>query len=47
MDIQRYFPDFDLTDDQYNALEALVSFYESNKQVFILKGFAGTGKRLC
>lgn len=36
--------DFQLTPDQQNAYKMLLSFIESNYQVFILKGYAGTGK---
>ena len=42
--IFNYFKDLKLTSDQKSALVKLDDFINSNKQIFILKGYAGTGK---
>lgn len=42
--MEQYFQHITLTDDQRNALAKLESFLESEKRVFILKGYAGSGK---
>lgn len=42
-DLQKYF-NFTLTDEQQELLEQLLHFIQSDGKVFILKGFAGTGK---
>ncbi len=39
-----HFQHITLTSDQRNALEKLSAFIKSNKRVFILQGYAGTGK---
>ncbi len=44
MSIFNYFQNINLTGDQRNALEKLQSFLESNERIFILKGYAGSGK---
>ena len=44
MKIDSYFNDINLTSDQQSALIAIESFLTDKKQIFILKGFAGTGK---
>lgn len=42
--IEQYF-DYELTDGQKNCLKKLVTFFnDSSAKVFILKGYAGTGK---
>lgn len=40
---QKYFS-FNLTDEQQKTLYQLIDFIDSDKSVFILKGYAGTGK---
>ena len=43
--LSEYYKDaFKPTNDQVNALEALSDFFLSSNKVFILKGYAGTGK---
>lgn len=44
MKIFDHFQHINLTNDQTNALEKLSTFLESDKQVFILQGYAGSGK---
>jgi tRNA A37 threonylcarbamoyladenosine biosynthesis protein TsaE len=44
MKIFTYFHHIHLTNDQRNALNQLNTFLESNEQIFILQGYAGTGK---
>lgn len=44
MSISAYFKDINLTSDQKNAINAIENFLNSNNDVFILKGYAGTGK---
>jgi len=44
MKIFNHFQQINLTSDQCKALEKLYNFLESNEQVFILQGYAGTGK---
>lgn len=39
-----YFGNIKLTQDQNNALTKLESFLESDKKIFVLGGYAGTGK---
>lgn len=34
-----------LSDEQLNALERLKSFVDSNEDVIVLQGFAGTGSK--
>ncbi len=38
------FENINLSNDQHNAIEKLNDFLQSNDNVFILKGYAGTGK---
>jgi hypothetical protein len=42
-ELEKYF-DFKLTPGQEKAVDKLFTFFESEKEVFILKGYAGTGK---
>ena len=42
--IFNHFQDLTLTDDQHNALEKIEKFLSSDAQIFILKGYAGSGK---
>ena len=42
--IYNFFKNINLTSDQQKALSKLEDFLSSNKQIFILKGYAGTGK---
>lgn len=42
--MQKYFPNIELTKDQRNGIEKLKDFFKNENQVFILKGYAGTGK---
>ncbi len=44
MNIINYFPNLTLTSDQQNAIQKLQHFLESDDDIFILKGYAGTGK---
>ena len=44
MRIFEQFKDIDLTLDQKNAVEQIASFLESDKGIFVLKGYAGSGK---
>lgn len=44
MNIHQYFKGYQLTTDQKLLLDALVSFFESDVPLFLLKGYAGTGK---
>ncbi len=44
MSIFNYFLDIQLTNDQQKALEKLQHFLESDDNIFMLKGYAGTGK---
>lgn len=44
MRIFDFFKHINLTADQRNALEKLESFFENDSNVFLLKGYAGTGK---
>jgi len=44
MKIDSYFNDINLTSDQQSALTEIESFLTDKKQIFILKGYAGTGK---
>ncbi|MBV7440730.1 AAA family ATPase [Weeksellaceae bacterium TAE3-ERU29] len=44
MTIFDYFQHITLTNDQRNAVEQFASFLESDKRIFILKGYAGSGK---
>lgn len=44
MKILSHFQHFNLTSDQHNALEKLDSFLKSDDRIFILNGYAGTGK---
>jgi len=44
MNIQSYFSNLTLTTDQTNTLTQLETFLKSDKNVFLLKGYAGTGK---
>ena len=46
MKILNHFQHINLTGDQHNALVQLQSFLESDELVFILKGYAGSGKTL-
>ena len=39
-----YFGNMNLTQDQKNALTKLESFFTSDKKIFVLGGYAGTGK---
>ncbi len=39
-----YFGNIKLTQNQNNALTKLESFFESDKKIFVLGGYAGTGK---
>ena len=42
--LRDYFQDYNLTDSQEEAVKQLEAFFASDKQVFLLKGYAGTGK---
>lgn len=44
MKIFDHFQHITLTNDQQSALERLSTFLESEKQVFVLQGYAGSGK---
>lgn len=44
MKIFDHFQHINLTNDQRNALERLHAFLESDKRIFILQGYAGSGK---
>lgn len=44
MSILNYFNDLKLTTDQENAIEKIEQFLHSDKHIFILKGYAGSGK---
>src|SRR5690606_22681063 len=44
MNITTHFQHLILTSDQHNALEKLSTFLESDERVFILQGYAGSGK---
>ena len=44
MNIFDFFNNIDLTRDQKSAVESLQSFLKSDEQIFILQGYAGTGK---
>ena len=44
MSILTHFPHITLTADQQIAVEKLSTFLESEDNVFMLKGYAGTGK---
>ena len=44
MKILSHFPHITLTSDQQNALEQLDAFLKSDDRIFILNGYAGTGK---
>lgn len=44
MNIFNHFQHINLTNDQRNALERLNAFLESDERVFILQGYAGSGK---
>lgn len=44
MSIFTYFSDFQLSDDQHEALEMIQNFLNSDESVFLLKGYAGSGK---
>jgi hypothetical protein len=44
MNIFNHFKHLNLTDDQAKAINSLESFLQSSSQVFMLKGFAGSGK---
>jgi GTPase SAR1 family protein len=44
MKIFNYFQNINLTNDQRQALEKLQAFLESDERVFILQGYAGSGK---
>ena len=39
-----HFKHINLTDDQSNAIEKLQDFLQSKEQIFIIKGYAGSGK---
>ena len=44
MKILSYFQHITLTSDQQNSLEQLEAFLKSDERIFILNGYAGTGK---
>jgi DNA-directed RNA polymerase subunit F len=44
MNLLSHFPDMTLTSDQRNALDQLSNFLNSDDRIFILQGYAGTGK---
>lgn len=44
MNIFNHFQHINLTNDQRNALEKLNTFIESDEHIFILQGYAGSGK---
>lgn len=44
MNIFSHFPNLRLTSDQNKVLEEISDFLEGNTSIFILKGYAGTGK---
>lgn len=44
MNIIDHFQKLKLTADQHNALGKLVNFFDNQSRIFILKGYAGTGK---
>ncbi len=39
-----HFKNINLTNDQHNVVEKLRAFLENHTQIFLLKGYAGTGK---
>ena len=41
-----HFQDLTLTNDQHNALEKIEAFLSSDAKIFILKGYAGSGKTI-
>jgi hypothetical protein len=44
MSVFNFFTDLQLTNDQTNALKQISSFIDDDNDVFILKGYAGSGK---
>lgn len=44
MKITDFYQDIILTDEQLEAVKLLEAFFNSNDRIFILKGYAGTGK---
>lgn len=44
MSILNHFQDLSLTNDQHQALVKVETFLKSNANIFLLKGYAGTGK---
>ena len=44
MDILNYFGHLELTNDQHKAIELLNNFIVNDEHIFLLKGYAGTGK---
>jgi len=44
MNIFKHFENLNLSNDQHNALEKIEFFLSSDKKVFILQGYAGSGK---
>jgi len=44
MEILNHFNDLTLTQDQHNAVKDIADFFLNNKSIFLLKGYAGTGK---
>jgi len=42
--IYPHFHKINLTDDQNNAIDKIHSFFNSDDNVFILQGYAGSGK---
>lgn len=44
MSIFTHFSDFQLSNDQHKALEMIQIFLNSDESVFLLKGYAGSGK---
>lgn len=44
MSIYNFFEDLELTNDQHKAIELLNNFIVNDEHIFLLKGYAGTGK---
>ncbi len=42
-DLNKYF-DFTLTDEQREVVRQIMDFLDNDKEIFVLKGYAGTGK---
>lgn len=44
MPISNYFPNLTLSEDQYKAFKKITEFLSSSEDIFLLKGYAGSGK---